>query len=1283
MSDEPTTSGQSAPVAKEEVEKKVEETATTTEASSEAPATDDAKSADPEASTKDNTEGANKDTAEEAAKETESSKADAETKDSEPSDKTDKSNKDDGDIEMKDATDAQDTKEASESAAAEPEAAPAAGAEASASTDATADKSKARRRSSGVAEHKGKKLNKKASKAKLFHTDAKPGDHFLVKLKGYPQWPVIICDEEMLPETLIKSRPVTAKRADGTYRDDYADGGKRANDRTFPVMYLRTNEFGWVPNSALQELTSEKASEMLTDKIKKVELRDAFELAIEQNPLDHYKEELHKYQEDLAKKQAAKEAKEAAKKNKKKTPAIIDDDLEMPDADEEAPTPKEKGKSKKRKAEEEVVTTPARTESAKKPKIKLNTSSTPKATNGTSTPKTKESTSKPKSKSKNGDKKEKEVPKEPELTAEEKRQRKEKEVLFLRHKLQKGLLTRDQEPKEDEMKMMSDYITKLESFPDLEGSIIRATKINKVLKAILKLESIPKEEEFHFKSRSSTLLDKWNKILASGDNAGPSTPAPTNGVNGTSGKNAAESKDSKEAKETPAAANGAKGDKEGEKVAGEKEKKSDEKTDEEKPEEEKTGDKIDAEKKSKEPAAEKAEKPVEKASGEAAEESAPTPSEPTTFGPLFDGGELAECVQLREKLFETSWARIETKKILRDANSATLDQVTAFIRDQDSSQSKIPTAFVITGPNIASQDLLFEQLSETLQESTRSKFVRLKSSEASNIKAALKKIVEDATSSGSLDDEDAEVAFGDDGRKYLNYDLEGLYAFSKTQKCHHMFVAFQDSEGFDSGLLSDLITLFNSWRPKIPFTLLFGVATSVELLQARLLKSACQHLYGAQFDVVQTGTILEQIFKPAVAASDVTLFVGPNLVRSIVERQQDQVASIQSFVASIKYAYMCHFYANPLSLFGSADDEMNSELVQDAHLEALRSLPSFRREVEKAVDAGELRLARSLLEDDDLLQERLFDIPDRKREWATRLLRSLKLVQALGVIQEDYSQVYMKAVAEGIDLSPKGWDIVESIKRMQADDFVSMLQRVQTAMADGDDQLCLAAWESEAGNLPALVDYSLAESKELLSRAQKGGNTLRSAYSGHSKVLRTTVVAQKVQLSHDSAALSDGDKAFTVVVERFADLLQDVICCEPAADVFLHETWLYDSKTPYRDVFVPRPQDVFERSLRRPQDYLACSCCSTDEGISTSLPATSLLYHLYLETGNLINVADLWSAFYAMVGGGDDAVQGSDGNADERAALVLFYRGLAELKALGFVKMSRRKTDHIAKLKWL
>jgi hypothetical protein len=75
------------------------------------------------------------------------------------------------------------------------------------------------------------------------------------------------------------------------------------------------------------------------------------------------------------------------------------------------------------------------------------------------------------------------------------------------------------------MQSMSDFITLLEKFGDLEVSIIRATKINKVLKAVLKLDAIPREEEFQFKKRSQTLLDKWNKLLASDTSA--------NGVNGS------------------------------------------------------------------------------------------------------------------------------------------------------------------------------------------------------------------------------------------------------------------------------------------------------------------------------------------------------------------------------------------------------------------------------------------------------------------------------------------------------------------------------------------------------------------------------------------------------------------------------------------------------------------------------------------------------------------------------------------------------------------------------
>jgi origin recognition complex subunit 3 len=67
---------------------------------------------------------------------------------------------------------------------------------------------------------------------------------------------------------------------------------------------------------------------------------------------------------------------------------------------------------------------------------------------------------------------------------------------------------------------------------------------------------------------------------------------------------------------------------------------------------------------------------------------------------------------------------------------------------------------------------------------------------------------------------------------------------------------------------------------------------------------------------------------------------------------------------------------------------------------------------------------------------------------------------------------------------------------------------------------------------------------------------------------------------------------------------------------------------------------------------------------------------MYLETGSLINIFDLWSAFFEMIGGGDEQ------KVDERDALLLFYRALADLKSLGMVKQSKKKADHLAKVSW-
>ncbi|KAK4449482.1 origin recognition complex subunit 3 N-terminus-domain-containing protein [Podospora aff. communis PSN243] len=675
----------------------------------------------------------------------------------------------------------------------------------------------------------------------------------------------------------------------------------------------------------------------------------------------------------------------------------------------------------------------------------------------------------------------------------------------------------------------------------------------------------------------------------------------------------------------------------------------------------------------------------------------------TFFPPLLSAKESPRCINLRTSLFQTTWPLLESRiaEVLRSSNATTLEEVTSFLssfadggkadrgeadggegkdgcadsRATATAGEKIPAGFIITGPNIAGQELLFEQIGEELVEGG-ARMVRVRSGEGANLKAVLKKIVREAGRFGS-EDEDEDGQLGrKGGRRYLDYDLEALHDVVKTKGGKRVVVAFQDSEGFDNALLADLVRLFWEWRGRIGFEVLFGIATSVELFQARLLKSTARLMVGRQFDVVQADKVLERVFRSAVVGARAKVRVGEGLLRGWVERQGGEVVGVGGFVSSLKYAYMCHFYANPLSFLLAEETELEREVLQSEHLEAVRTLESFRTHVEAAVEARQLKHAQMLLENDEYLAKWILEQGTRREEYLVQLLRSLHLLVALGSHTTPFTELYITALSDGIELSADS-QVLEKVKQLSPGELIALIGRLLDAIRDGSAELDLPGWEDDAEELTKPLAEIRDDIEVLEERAKTDRNSLKSKYSAQSRVVRTTVVAQKVQLSHDTATLTEDDKAFTEAIDRLAEVLTRHIQSDPVTSCPLHEAWLYDAKSPYRDVFVPRPGVTFSRALSRPHDYLSCACCKPNGSLSGTLPTTSVLYHLYLEAGALINVADLWSAYLALVG------EDTDIGLDERTALVHFYRGLGELRAMGFVKQSKKKADHIAKLKWL
>jgi origin recognition complex subunit 3 len=93
------------------------------------------------------------------------------------------------------------------------------------------------------------------------------------------------------------------------------------------------------------------------------------------------------------------------------------------------------------------------------------------------------------------------------------------------------------------------------------------------------------------------------------------------------------------------------------------------------------------------------------------------------------------------------------------------------------------------------------------------------------------------------------------------------------------------------------------WRERLPITLIFGIATSLEIFQERLPMSSLRHLKGKHFDVVQRQELLEEIFLATITGSGISFRVGPSLVNAIMGRQRDHIQTIDDFIDSLQVIF--------------------------------------------------------------------------------------------------------------------------------------------------------------------------------------------------------------------------------------------------------------------------------------------------------------------------------------------------------------------------------------------
>ena len=272
------------------------------------------------------------------------------------------------------------------------------------------------------------------------------------------------------------------------------------------------------------------------------------------------------------------------------------------------------------------------------------------------------------------------------------------------------------------------------------------------------------------------------------------------------------------------------------------------------------------------------------------------------------------------------------KDVIKTSYKESVSEIVRFVQTQqvltDAPETKIPAALLVCNGDGGSSGRIFDEIQTSLSEEQGIALVRLQSSECPNLKAFLKALNQRAISLSNTSS--AASSRHHSSTSLLPYDLQILHDWCHAQKVWKIVVALEDGEAFDAGLLTDAISLFRSvklpadvlldlqeprsWSDRIPFLLMFGVSTSLELFEDRLPRSLIRSLEGHQISLPDANGLFEKKFQTCVCSEDVLpLQLGPGLCEMLVQRQINHLQSVDELMRSVQVCDLskfCHLEAH-------------------------------------------------------------------------------------------------------------------------------------------------------------------------------------------------------------------------------------------------------------------------------------------------------------------------------------------------------------------------------------
>lgn len=619
--------------------------------------------------------------------------------------------------------------------------------------------------------------------------------------------------------------------------------------------------------------------------------------------------------------------------------------------------------------------------------------------------------------------------------------------------------------------------------------------------------------------------------------------------------------------------------------------------------------------------------------------------------------------------------------------------------------ARISTAIVLPGSNIANHTRLFAQMKIELGALQHVYLVSINSKDCVNFKTALNHIVKNLTEKGRVNSELAGYEEEEDLRydKRLRYDFDIIAEWCRRLVKNdpvlnglgnvRVVISIDDADSFDVSILTSLIKMIHSYIFHIPFKLILSVATSIEVFEEKLPRSTIRLLCGQKINARLHDGLLT-IVKSTITENRGldTILLGPTLFKSIIQRQQQSLESIDAYISSLKYAYMSHYYSNPFaSIFQWRSVSSNPDAQQDdpfhyfpteEHCEAARLLGSFREYIEKSlpslkestfdelINGGAITsLIRDAINNFELYKSNMLYGLDMLLAMQTALIEKGEGQDVSSIATQSLLDLYPKVLTGEIRTMKFYEDLKAAVSNCCPEVLIIILKKLDDDHRNPGHMLCEGTFSKLLQKLnhefyPQLSNFISTIPGDYRIGSHRYPFDSRESSKRYAKVLKSITT-----------------EIFELLTELFV----------PYCDFFLHEAFVVDTVNLQENVFMPTHRGAIEMALSNPKHYWGnvltntmTNLPSTDDDLDPndmssmgSDPHLCIMYTLYRESSVFINIYDWYSSFESILKKPEE-----DDPFWERKVLAWFLQSVAELKFLGIIRDSKRKFECVEKLVW-